>query len=78
MQTTPFKRALAMMAQIQAIISSSPAGMQQILMGQLGPYKSRGHGRGLFGKNYFKSRSKYSPHQSKRECARRVLQMAKA
>jgi hypothetical protein len=80
MQTQPFKRAMAMMAAIQAIISSAPASMHNILIGQLGPYKSRGHGRGSYAKhpNYTtpwlaKLKGQTNGQQ---ECARRVRQMA--
>jgi hypothetical protein len=77
MQTTPFKRALAMMALIQAQMAL-PAFLRD--MDSIGTYKSRGKGKNKSkpSKNYFTSNSKYSPHQNSRECARRVSQMATA
>jgi disulfide bond formation protein DsbB len=75
MNPNPFKRAIAMMAAIQAIMSSNPS-MHNMLLAAMPQYKSRGHGKGLPGKNYLKSSNKHKPHQGKQECARRVRRMA--
>ena len=37
---------------------------------QAGEYKSRGHGKGVIGKNYFTSSSKYLPHDGKKQYLR--------
>lgn len=64
-----------MMSAISAALSSG------LLINQLWSrpefqYKSRGHGKGLIGKNYFnRSASKYAPHQGKKEIARRAKQL---
>lgn len=87
MQTTPFKRSLQMMAEIQAIISSTPASLQKFALESLGQYKSHGKGKGLMGRNFLR------PYQTnwkqrhagrvqgvdygKRECKRRIRQQLK-
>jgi hypothetical protein len=76
MQTTPFKRAKAMMAAISVILSTSSGLVQQLKLDALGVYRSRGHGRGdPFARQNYTSHSKYKPHQGKKECARRVRQL---
>ena len=76
--SNPFSRANAMMALIAAAMGNQAA------LSAIGPYVSRGHGRGQFRiKSWFslsarKRSSKYKPHQGKRECARRVRQMEAA
>lgn len=59
-----FARAIAMMALIQASISSGKG------MPNLAPYESRGHGLGKLGKRYIKNRSKYQPHYGAKESAK--------
>lgn len=78
-----FRRARVMMAKIQYIMTqtSSPI-LANLLIGQLGAYKSRGHGGGHTPKAKYgfaftenkKSRSKYQPHQGEREITRRIVQ----
>lgn len=74
----PFARARAMMAAIQAILSTVPnpfdAHMQ---IDGLAPYRSRGHGRGVHGgvrvKAYAKMRAQHNKSiQGKQEIARRL------
>jgi len=52
----------------------------QVALAQIGPYRSRGKGRGkTFGNQNSGNRAgKYMPHQGKRECARRLRQMEAA
>jgi hypothetical protein len=83
MQINPFKRAMAMAAAITAIIHNQniPASMRQFAINDLGPYKSRGHGkhkpgRKLQAQTNFKARG-VKHGCGDRECARRVRQMAK-
>lgn len=64
----PFARAIAMFALVSAAMGDS------LKLAAIGPYKSRGHGRGSWSANNHKSRSKYMPHQGKQECARRLRQ----
>jgi hypothetical protein len=63
-----------MMALIAAAMAS--ASPQAALAG-IGPYKSRGHGRGrAFDKQRQGNKAcKYMPHQGKQECALRVARM---
>ena len=44
---TPFRRAFAMMAAL-ASINNLPFHLRQAALGDLGPYRSRGKGRGKF------------------------------
>lgn len=48
MQASPFSRAKAMMAAIAAVIASAQGNtaMQQAGLAAIGPYQSRGHGKG--------------------------------
>jgi hypothetical protein len=80
----PFKRAHMMMAAINAAavaafaIGGGGMGAYQDALERIGPYRSRGKGKG---KHFIKtntgtSRSKYAPHQGKQECARRMRKMA--
>lgn len=71
-QVQHFKRSIAMMSAIQLAISSLGPAMAKFAIDAMPAYKSRGHGKGLPGKNYIKNRSKYKPHQGKQECARRM------
>lgn len=76
-QQNAFSRSHAMMAAIVKIMAL-PGAQQITQLAALGEYTSRGHGgkhkpKGRFlGNNYRYNRSKYSPHQGKKECARRV------
>lgn len=67
----PFSRAIAMMALIQAAMGDS------LKLAAISPYKSRGHGRGSPSRRYGNKPGKYSPHQGKQECARRMSQEAR-
>lgn len=82
MQINSFKRANAMLAAINAIITNAPTGMRNYLLGQLNPYKSRGHGRGkVNGSRTYKNRKqtawqfKTNGQNGKREIARRACQI---
>lgn len=66
-----FKRAKAMFTAIRAAMLL-PMLEQAAAMALIGPYKSRGHGRGTPVRNHRRARSKYLPHQGARECARRA------
>ena len=68
----PFKQAIAMQNKISEIIAKGGGDLiVQMAIQALGEYKSRGHGKGKLGKVYH-VRSKYMPHQGKREKQRRV------
>lgn len=69
MRNNPFARAMAM---LQAVLA---AGGDMGKLAALGPYVSRGKGRGSPSRRYGNKPGKYMPHQGKRECARRVRQM---
>jgi hypothetical protein len=73
--SAPFSRSLAMMAAIQMAMQL-PKYLVQAELAKIGPYVSRGKGIGKPAKNFIKKAGKYMPHQGKRECARRVRQMA--
>ncbi len=75
--TTPFRRVNLLMAAMAALAAQ---GMSMpSIMAQLGTYQSRGKGRGTAPTQHgHKHASKYMPHQGKRECERRVRQMAKS
>jgi hypothetical protein len=65
---------------MMAMITAAMAGANsQAALAAIGPYKSRGHGRGkAFDKQRHGNKSgKYAPHQGKCECARRLAQMAR-
>jgi len=64
----PFARAIAMFSLIAAAAGDS------LKLAGIGPYRSRGHGRGSWSANNHKSHSKYMPHQGNQECARRLRQ----
>lgn len=77
MQTSPFKRARAMMQAIAAIFRTLPQSQAEMSVRNMKPYRSRGKGRG---KAFTKTRGNHSynfktPHQSFRERARRVRQL---
>ena len=65
-------------AKVQAIIDLSLSPLeQQFRLSQLPAYIGRGHGgrykaKGRFLGNLHTIKSKYAPHQGKRECARRL------
>lgn len=84
MQLNPFKRAIMMQAAIAAILANGmPLSMQQLELRNMPAYKSRGHGKGKPGRKIkaqqdWKSRQAGFRHGcGKKECARRVSQMAK-
>jgi hypothetical protein len=67
MQGSPFARANMMMAAIAAAMSLA-GGAQREAMAAIGPYKSRGKGRGKSAKWLGGSaRSKYTPHIGAKE-----------
>lgn len=77
-----FKGAKQMFARVreetQKAFLLGPMAVQMALMqllAILGPYKSRGKGRGDVGRNYLRGafRSRYTSHQGRQECMRRVL-----
>lgn len=63
----PFARARAMLALIAAAMGNS------VKLAAIGPYKSRGHGRGTPSRRYGSKAGKYMPHQGANECLRRRL-----
>lgn len=69
----PFARARAVMSLITAAMSLATVALQQTAMANIKPYLSRGHGRGnghaaaVTAK--WRVRSKYMPHQGKKERA---------
>lgn len=64
----PFARAQMMMAAIAAAMSISNVGARQAALAQIGPYQSRGKGRGKSAKVTVRpSRSKYMPHIGAKE-----------
>ena len=72
---TAFRRSLAMRDAIAMAITAGLSVNILMNMPQF-QYKSRGHCKGLIGKNYFnRSASKYKPHQGKKEIARRASQI---
>jgi hypothetical protein len=60
----PFARAAAMFTLIAAAMGN------QMKLASIGPYKSRGHGKGLPGRVYRGSRSKHQPHIGAKEQAK--------
>ena len=80
MNKQPFKRSLAMMAAISSIMQLTDKSFIQSALVALGEYKSRGHGKGKLGKSIgyttnWKARL-HGQTNGKRECTRRVKQMA--
>lgn len=73
--SSPFNRATVMMAAISAMMEQG-FGMAEI-GAKIGPYMSRGKGRGGKSTNWLRgaNRSKYHPHQGKQEIARRFARM---
>lgn len=73
-----FKRATVMMAAISAMLAQG-MGMAAIA-NSVGPYVSRGKGRGTPSRNFMRgaNRSKYEQHQGKQEIARRFARMQKS
>lgn len=74
-----FKRASALYMQALELRQkyANNLSMLQMLINGLPEYKSRGHGRTpprMCRTNFHRSHSKYTPHQGKSECARRVFQ----
>lgn len=77
-----FARATLMAQTIKFILQSTASPiLRQILIHDLGEYKSRGHGGKhlptarfgfAFAQHAASRRGKYSPHQGKREIARRL------
>jgi hypothetical protein len=63
----PFARAIAMFALISAAMGDS------LKLAAIGPYKSRGHGRGKPGRSYGNKSGRYMPHQGKQETYRRKM-----
>ena len=63
----PFARAAAMFALIAAAMGD------QLKLAAIGPYVSRGHGRGSWAANNHRARSKYAPHQGAQERERRIV-----
>ena len=75
----PFARANAMHAAILSILTATTSHFAAAgAIEALGEYKSRGHGgkhRPQRSRPVMRGgRSKYQPHQGKKECARRVAQ----
>lgn len=72
-----FAAAIAMAGAIQAIMQNATLAFseKQHRISLLGPLRHRGKGRGAPSRNYGNAPHN-TPHQGKRECARRVRQMA--
>lgn len=75
MQHNAFQRALAMMAALSAAMAL-PQAQQAAALASIGPYKSRGKGRGNVSKTYRTNPKKFTPNGA-REVARRQRQIAK-
>lgn len=71
---TPFRRAMIHFRALRDL-SLFPVADQRWMREALGPYVSRGKGRGSANRVYGNKAGKYTPHQGARECARRVRQM---
>lgn len=69
-----FKAAMAMFAAVSAALAL-PVLQQREALAKIGPYKSRGKGRGTPPRNHNAAagRSRYMPHQGARECERRRM-----
>ena len=72
---TAFKLAKQMFAAIAAAMALPLRGDQQAALGQIGPYRSRGKGRGSPSRRFGNPPGKYAPHQGKQEIARRLRQI---
>lgn len=65
---SPFARAQMMMTAIAAAMSLANVGQRNAAMAEIGPYRSRGKGRGKGAKVTVRpSRSKYMPHIGAKE-----------
>lgn len=73
----PFRRA-AIHFQLLMLAGRLPFGEREAALEALGPYVSRGKGRGSVNRVYGNKPGKYTPHQGTRECARRVRQRVAA
>lgn len=75
--SNPFARSLAMSQAIAVLMTKFSGFDLNQAIAALGPYKSRGKGRGKYsGKGRPNPAGKYMPHQGKREMERRALQLA--
>jgi hypothetical protein len=75
-KSKPFYRANALFLAISALMGAYSGVALQTKLAELAPYKSRGKGKGLPGKNFRDcGRSRYVPHQGAKECARRAEQL---
>lgn len=75
MHHVPFRRAIALMSAISAILAQTAGDFaaQRMQLGKLDTYRSRGKGRGTPARNFHRSRSRYTPHQGRQECLRRRI-----
>jgi len=67
MHTQPFRRFLALLLEVAEL-----TGLERQAAINSMQYKSHGKGRGTPPRNFLTSRSKYMPHQGKREMTRRM------
>lgn len=68
----PFSRVRLALAAYAYAFSLETATERQAALATIKPYKSRGKGRGSISPRFGNKSGRYSPHQGKRECARRA------
>jgi len=70
----PFARSSAMLAAVAGALALASLGDRLDAIAGIGPYRSRGKGRGSPSRRYGNG-SGHTPHQGAREMARRVRQI---
>lgn len=74
-RSAPFARVRLAIAAVAYACSLPTEVARQEALATIKPYRSRGKGRGTISPRFGSKAGKYTPHQGKRECARRVRQM---